>query len=190
MKKTFSGIEIVTVSVFLLSGDSKHVSTEDVAIKANQLAPNRFNWKKYEDQIDLETIKKRLFESKSKKNRGYLYGSHKKGWILSEKGYEFCQKNLPSFKGADLTKSALNNEEERRKNAERDKMLKSVAFKKIKNNNSDLVTVQEAESFFRMDDYVLGNARSERIARIKNIYSDDPELGEIVSILAKKVRKI
>ncbi len=50
--------------------------------------------------------------------------------------------------------------------------------------------MQEAESFFRIDDYVLGNARSERVARIKNMYSGDQELGDIVNILATKVRKI
>ncbi|MFZ0829061.1 MAG: hypothetical protein WAO02_16730 [Verrucomicrobiia bacterium] len=48
--KALSNHEIVTLAVYLLGGDSKRIDTEDIAVKANELAPGRFNWRKYRDQ--------------------------------------------------------------------------------------------------------------------------------------------
>jgi len=42
MPKGLSNHEIVTLAVFLLNGHSHSVDTEDVAVKANELAPGRF----------------------------------------------------------------------------------------------------------------------------------------------------
>ena len=41
--------EIVTVVVYLLGGDSEYIETEDVAMKANEVAPGRFTCRKYKD---------------------------------------------------------------------------------------------------------------------------------------------
>ena len=43
-------------------------------------------------------------------------------------------------------------------------------------------------AFFRIDDYVIGNAREEKITRILNSFSDDPDLGAFLKMLAEKVR--
>jgi len=37
--------EIVTLAVYLLGGDAHWVDTEDIAKKANELAPGRFTWR-------------------------------------------------------------------------------------------------------------------------------------------------
>lgn len=46
--------EIVTLAVYLLGGHAQRVDTEDVAVKANALAPGRFTWRKYASQINLD----------------------------------------------------------------------------------------------------------------------------------------
>ncbi|HAB18651.1 MAG TPA: hypothetical protein DCE44_19690 [Verrucomicrobiales bacterium] len=46
--------EIVTLAVYLLGGDTHRVDTEDVAVKANDLAHGRFTWRKYRDQINID----------------------------------------------------------------------------------------------------------------------------------------
>jgi hypothetical protein len=73
-----SNIEIVTIAVYLLGGDSKYVDTEDIAFKANELAPGRFTWRKYPEQINIDNIRKRLSDAKSENKGGYLLGSFKK----------------------------------------------------------------------------------------------------------------
>lgn len=60
-KKFLSNSETVLVAVYLLRGDSNSVDTEDVAVKANELAPGAFTWRKYRDQINLEIVRVVLY---------------------------------------------------------------------------------------------------------------------------------
>ena len=39
--------EIVTLAVYLLGGERQRVDTEDIAVKANELASGRFTWRRY-----------------------------------------------------------------------------------------------------------------------------------------------
>jgi len=50
---SFSNKEIGILSVYLLGGESKYIDTEDIAIKADALAPGRFLWRKYKNQINM-----------------------------------------------------------------------------------------------------------------------------------------
>ncbi len=63
--------EIVTLSVYLLGGDTQYVGTEDIAVKANELAPGRFTWRKYRDQINIENVRTFLSDARIQKNGGY-----------------------------------------------------------------------------------------------------------------------
>ena len=60
MQKGLSNHEIVTLAVYLLGGDTQYVDTEDAAVKANELAPGRFTWRKCRDQINNNPVRKRL----------------------------------------------------------------------------------------------------------------------------------
>ena len=55
MNRELASHEIVTIAVYLLGGEREPVDTEDVAKKANELAPGRFTWRKYKDQIKAES---------------------------------------------------------------------------------------------------------------------------------------
>ena len=58
----------------------------------------------------------------------------------------------------------------------------------IKNQREEIKT-QEAEAFFRLDDYVTGKARETKIIKYLNAFIDDPDLGSLIKKLAEKVRK-
>ncbi len=73
--KPLSNHEIVTVAVYILGGISGAVDTEDVAIKANELAPGRFSWKKYPTQVNLEVVRVYLSDAKKPSKGAYLLGS-------------------------------------------------------------------------------------------------------------------
>ena len=66
--KALSNHEIVTLAVYLLGGDSKRIDTEDIAVKSNELAPGRFTWRKYSDQINIKIISWCLWDAKKPKN--------------------------------------------------------------------------------------------------------------------------
>ena len=69
-------------------------------------------------------------------------------------------------------------------------MLSSRAFQILESKGIDAISFQDAESFFRVDDYVTGIARSRKLARIIDAFGDDPLLGNAIKRLADKVRKI
>jgi hypothetical protein len=75
--EALSNHEIVTLAVYLLGGDSKRIDTEDVAVKANELAPERFAWRKYPNQINIENVRTFLSDAKKLKNEAYLIGPAK-----------------------------------------------------------------------------------------------------------------
>jgi hypothetical protein len=63
-----SNHEIVTLAVYLLGGGTHHIDTEDIAIRANALAPGRFTWRKYPGQINIENVRTFLSDAKKPKN--------------------------------------------------------------------------------------------------------------------------
>ena len=73
--QVLTNLEIMTLAVYLLGGESKRIDTEDVAVKANGLMPGRFSWRKYKDQINIEIVRAFLSDAKKPKNGAYLSGT-------------------------------------------------------------------------------------------------------------------
>jgi len=186
--KALSNIEIVTLAVYLTGGTSSYVDTEDVAVKANEIAPGRFSWRKYQEQINIASIEKRLYDAKIK--AGYIFGTIKQGWILSENGLGVAKEKYKELKTVDVSRAPVNRREQVWKHREKERMQTSVAFEKYIAGKREEISVQEAEAFFRVNDYVTGIARKERLARVQNAFGKDSMLGKIVNDLINIVRKI
>ena len=65
LRNPLANHELVVLAAYLAGAQSNSVDTEDIAIKANDLAPGRFSWRKYKDQINIDTVRKRLFATLS-----------------------------------------------------------------------------------------------------------------------------
>jgi hypothetical protein len=189
MNKPLSNIEIVTIAVYLLGGNSNPINTEDIAVKSNELAPGRFTWLKYPDQIDMEKVRKRLSDAKNPKKNGYLLGLHKDGWRLTETGLNFVKNNIKYLKLDNISRPPINKKEKLFYNREKNRMLATSAYQKIKNSNVDAITQAESESFFRIDEYVKGEMRRQKIEQIITSFNDDPELGYVIKTLAERIRR-
>ena len=107
--------EIVVLAAYLVGAHYRYVDTEDIAIKANEIAPGRFSWRKYKHQINIDTVRKRLWDA-TKKDGGYH------------------------------------------------------------------------ERFFRVDDYVVGDARKLKVERAKNAFANEPDFVDAIQAIAKFVR--
>src|SRR5687767_15856094 len=92
-KKSLANHEVLTLAVYLLGGETQRIDTEDIAIRANELAPGRFAWKKYPDQINLELIRVYLSDAKKAAKGRYLAGSGNTGWMLSQRGLHFAREH-------------------------------------------------------------------------------------------------
>ena len=98
MSKSLSNYEIVTLAAYLLGGGSLTVDIEDIAIKANEIAPGRFAWRKYPNQINIDHVGSALREAKKPKNGSLLLGSSKEGWLLTEQGLAFAEDRAQDLK--------------------------------------------------------------------------------------------
>jgi hypothetical protein len=176
--------EIVTIALYLLGGDKKAFDTEDIAVKSAEIAPGKFSWKKYRDNIDQELVRRSLTDAKLAYK--YVVGSQKEGWMLSPSGLLFA---LESDKKTWAKPKARQPEREKlQANREKERLLSSRAYNYYLTNGEKKLTLipqEMADDFFRLDDYVKGDARVKKITRIVNLFMNDPELGPVVKILAK-----
>lgn len=177
--------QIVVIAAYLAGADSARVDTEDIAVKANQIAPGRFSWRKYPEQINIDTVRKRLWDARKEEKGGYLRGSEKEGWLLTEQGVIFARKNAGAVVGK---KNRLSLKERAWAKTERARLLDTDAFRKYRMRAISEVTLREAEGFFRIDNYITGDAREEKLLRILNAFADDVDLGPACKRFAALVR--
>ena len=189
MKAPYSNVELVTLAVYLLGGSAQHVDLEDIAVKASELAPGRFSWVKYPEQINLRAVQKRLYDAVNEEKAGYLVGSDKQGWMLTERGVGFSEHALMRLDPSLLTRQPAGQLQLRRFRVERQRMLASDAYAKFRSACAETIDIEEAQAFFRIDDYVSWPARERKVLRTLNLFGSDPELGELVHFLATKVRE-
>ena len=155
-----SNTEIVVIAAFRVGAAVQHVDTEDIAVKANEIGPGQFTWKKYPDQINIDTVSKRLWDGRA---RGYLVGSERDGWLLTEKGSAIARKYRRSLKVGRAIRLSLNERKWRR--MEKARLLATEAHLKFKSGEMSSITSREAEGFFRIDAYVSKSARENKILR-------------------------
>ena len=103
--------EIVTLAVYLLGGGTQRIDSEDIAVKANEIAPRRFTWRKYSDQINLEAVRKRLWDARKADKGGYVIGSDKVGWALTPNGLSFARTNQAFLNKMNLARTPLRTKE-------------------------------------------------------------------------------
>jgi hypothetical protein len=180
--------DIVAIAAFLAGAISKPVDMEDIAIKANEIAPGRFSWRKYKDQIDLELIYKHLWDLTKPDKGSFVTGSKNEGWMLTLAGTSFAEKAVKAIGGSKLGGSRLSPKDKERLKRDRARMLSEPAFLKIAGGRASEVTLPEAERFFRLDDYVQGDARERKIVQAENAFHDDDQLGPAVAKAAQLVR--
>ena len=187
--RTLANHEVVVLATYLAGGRTSYTDTEDIAVKANEIAPGRFTWRKYKEQINIETVRKRLWDATKPEKGGYLVGSERDGWLLTQTGFKFCKKHLRLLKVGDGTTSTRRSQREQTWiSRERARMLAEAAYQKFATGQTKSITPVEAERFFRVDDYVVGTARKTKIERSIAAFAADPLLGEATKRVAELVR--
>jgi hypothetical protein len=181
--------EMVTLATYLAGGKSVYADTEDIAVKANEIAPGRFAWRKYKDQINIDTVRKRLWDAAKPEKGGYLMGSEREGWLLTQAGLKFCKSNLRILKLSSTVKPRRSKREQGWIKLERLRLLAEPAYEKFFAGRASEISAIEAERFFRINDYVTGHARKTKIQRSIAAFESDPLLGEATNHLATLVRE-
>lgn len=188
-EKNLKSFEIVTLAVYLLGGESKLVDTEDVAVKANELAPGLFTWRKYKDQISFDHVRRQLADARAKENVAYLVGSVPRGWQLTPKGLDFARSLSDSFGEHSRRTSRIDSKEQMRLRLERERMRSSKAYAKYNSGAASDISIVDANAFFRIDEYVPSQIREGKLLRIQNNFADDSEFAELIRLLLLKIRE-
>ena len=176
------------LAVHLLGGASKPVDTEDVAVKAHELAPGRLTWRKYPDQINLELARVFLSDAK-KKEIGYLSGTGRTGWRLTKKGMEWARAVEQELPGMELARARQDSRtkslDENRWRRERSRILGTQAW--IRWQEQFTPTSRQAEEVFRIDSYVDGAMREMKVTRLMDLFSDDQEVSPFLAAMSQLV---
>lgn len=174
--------QAVVLAVWFLTGGLRAADVEDVAIKADGLAPGRFRWRKYKEQINLQSIGKSLRDAKE---HGFTKGTSAVGWSLTETGFEEARR-LETRAGTVAARAPVSAPDRAWRRHERLRLLNEPAYGRRRAGEQP--SEREILSFFRLDAYVVGDARRERISRLQRVFSDDAALATIVSDLAAMVK--
>lgn len=180
---------LVVLAAYVAGGANGYADTEDIAVAANRLAPGRFSWRKYRDQINIDTVRKRLWDAARESSGGLLTGSEKQGWLLTEAGLAFCKTHEKHLDGQASRQDRFSRQEQSWIVRERARMSTEVAFAKWSDGKAHEITPVEAERFFRIDDYVIGKSRAARLERATQAFNADEVYGPAVREIARLVRE-
>ncbi len=177
-----SNPEILTLAVYLLGGSVAPVDLEDAAIEAFSLAPKKFSWIKYEDQIDLRIVQYALQDA-CKAYMKYLKGSSKHGYMLTQVGLiwakQFDEKKQLSTLSRKMSPSDLILREKVRLQSTR-------AYQKFIAGEKDKVTIMDFREFTKVNDYFPKHIKDQRYEKIENTIRDDEDLKKIWKFLKDK----
>ncbi len=182
----FTNPELATMAVALLNGDVEYVDREDIAIRVNDIAPGRFNWRKHPERIDLDAVGVALRDAKKLKNGGLLVGSNARGWMLSPAGLKWIKaldlgaaQDAPPIKHRKDSISA-------KQEAECARLRSTKAYKLFIDGESETITLQDFHQFARVNEYFQTRARQRRYAIIDNAVVDDETLSKLWDLLKEK----
>ncbi|HJU11258.1 MAG TPA: hypothetical protein VJ728_10295 [Candidatus Binataceae bacterium] len=186
---SFANHELVVLATYLAGGAKAASDTEDIAIKANELAPGRFTWRKYADQINIDTVRKRLWDATKPEKGSYLIGSERTGWRLTKAGFDFARRRIKKLSTSALSKPRKSKEESSAQTREIRRLIQEDAFLKFRRGQQNEISKSDAERFFRIDDYVTGKSRVAKIERFRIIASRNSELSDAINFLSELVRE-
>jgi len=176
-------MEMVTLAVYLLGGAQKAIDTEDIAVKAHQISPGRFSWKKYPNQINLELIRVYLSDAKTKGD--YVIGAGRTGWRLTQKGLAWAEKASTEIGKIDTSRSRAQMRsgsiDEQRWHRERSRLISSAAWNLWSSGGE--IGPAEAKEVFRIDSYAKGDLRESKITRLQSLFTEDKEIAPFLDHL-------
>ncbi len=183
--------EVTLYAVYLLGGAQRVVDTEDVAIKAAELLPGAFSWRKHPAQINLELVRSVLKDSKKQQFGQLLHGTGAAGWRLSDAGATWAvqlEKDVRAGRAIvdGPAEPWAGSSDARRADREVRRAKSGLAWELW--TNGEQITSSAALQLFRIDDYSNGTMRDIKVARLRALVAEDQEATKLVEIAAKIAR--
>ena len=186
LTRSLSQTEVVTLAAYLLGGAQRAIDTEDIAVEAQRLAPGRFSWRKYPDQINLELVRVYLSDAKKSDKGELLIGSGRTGWRLTQRGLKWAQRAAKNIKNIQTSRTRAQSRsgsiDEQRWRRERSRIQATRAWMMWIEGKRDIPKA-DAKAIFRIDSYAKGDLREAKITRVRSLFLEDKELGPFLDHL-------
>lgn len=183
--------QVVTIAVFLLGGADRFIDTEDVAIKAASIAPGRFGWRKYPEQINLELVRVYLSDAKKAAHGGLIDGSGRRGWTLTVAGLRFAAPIARTLVGGELARDPNEAQggsiSQARRDRERRRIQQTVAWTSWSRDKKTMISVSVAQEVFRIDSYVSNDLAQVKIERLRKLFVEDGHLTAFLNDMAQLI---
>lgn len=164
------------LALYDLGGDHRAVDTEDVAMRAAQVAPKAFRWKRYPEQVNLEAVRLSLKHNKEQ-IPALVSGGIRDGWQLTQEGVKACV----TLRGRP---TVAKSEEEA------EWIRQSNVFTTWRKNGEDAVTRTALLELLRVNDYFPEAKRRQRVVAFVNAAVNDPELEAFVAVLQHRYPEV
>jgi len=172
--------EICCLALHRCGGDVDPIDTEDIAIEANELVPGRFVWKKYPEQINLESMRRVL--SSAKTEHLLVTGSASKGWMLTPQGLKLALQLMEDEEKLKqgVTTRPLITRDEKWTHSERLRLLATDLAKQLNDDPNADVSKRTLQAFFRITPYGSELDIQRKIDRYVNTLGKDETVGDLI----------
>ena len=185
---TVTNIELLSIAIHRIGRGIDPVDIEDLAIKAFELAPERFCWRNHTEMIDLRTVHNALTDEK-KAESALIAGDSRRGYRLTSAGAEYCiEKTEPSLDTARMGagRRSTNSSKKRKEQA---RLRATQSYQKIQNEKIGELNRRDFEEFFRVDEYFTIEMRQNRMRKVALAAAGDRRLEMVVRALAELFEK-
>ena len=191
MPKKIKNIELVTIALYQLGGTTKSKDTEDIAVQADKIDPERFKWKnkKYKKYIDKSLVLESLKAAKNRAIGSFLSGNDDKGWMLTSTGLKFSKNSKNLFSGLVVRKKRLKKKKKNYLLREEYRIINSEAYIKYFDNRKKDINQNDIKKLFKVDDYTSLKDLDKRIINLLDNFPENHEIYELISNYKKEVRK-
>ena len=179
-------VDYVIAALFRLGGSTRPVDIEDIAVECFAIAPHRFRWRKYAEQIDIAQVRDGLSDARKKANGELVVGDRKKGWSLTQAGIRWASQ-LTDLVGKNQDSGRIRLDVPVRA-AEKQRVLASHALQRALSGDMDGVTAQEFRELLRVDRYVTPEKYRQRLSIVLESFADDPPTQSVITDLEQRYR--
>ncbi len=179
-KIKFANDEIVILALYLLGGHSKLIHLEEIAMKADEIAPGRFRWIHNKEMISDSNIWDALSNARQKKKKGQFVTSSKSSWILTDQGINFAKKNINKIDRTINTKEREDPTIRKKRNLALTRIINSQAYKLLNEKKVNEILLDNLEEVFKINDYMTENKKIERIQSLKSLFLNDTKTLKII----------
>lgn len=178
---------VVVLALASLGGGERWVDTEDIAVRARQLAPEAFSWRKYPEQVDLDGVRVALYDAAKERFGHLVTGSVRSGWSLTPAGVEWVKRQGPSVERllggrVGSWRRDERRAETRKRALERARVRRLAAWRLWEAGRP--VSQRQAAEVFRVDSETPRRQIHLKVQRMTELLGEDPSVGAFVRQMA------